>query len=292
MLSVLIPIYNFDVTNFVHDLTSQCKAAEINHEIICVDDGSDTEFKKKNQSISTLDCVTYTELPGNIGRSAIRNLLAEKATFNHLLFVDCDSKTLNANYISNYLKNINNPVVYGGRCYDNKPSHPSQILRWHYGVKRESHSAEIRKSKPYLSFMANNFLIHKDIYLKVKMDEKITQYGHEDTLFGQQLQQLNISITHIDNPLVHIGLESNSEFLKKTINGVENLAQLIKDRKISNSTKLIDYYYKIKKLGLQYVLEKTIRLFLPIIQKNLTSARPQLFLFDLYKLYYLVSFMR
>lgn len=114
MLSILIPIYNFDVVGFVKDLSNQASACNIEFKILCFDDGSITEFKSKNQELATLPNVVYTELPQNVGRSKIRNLLAEKAQFEYLLFLDCDSTTNNNQFVRNYIENLkSNTVVYG-----------------------------------------------------------------------------------------------------------------------------------------------------------------------------------
>lgn len=282
MLSILVPIFNFDVTNFVSELHQQCINENIEFEIICIDDKSTLNYKKINSTLKTLPNVSYTELDVNIGRSKIRNLLAEKANFNNLLFVDCDSKISSTNYIKNYLSNIENyNVIYGGRNYLENCDNAKK-LRWLYGVKRESISASIRNMNPHTSFMANNFLIKKEIYNSIKMDETITEYGHEDTLFGKELKRKNISILHIDNPLTHIGLENSSVFLDKTKNGIVNLCNLYKKGKIGNEISLISAYEKYKIL---------IPFYLPILTllksffiKNLKSDKPNLLYFDLYKL--------
>ena len=47
-------------------------------------------------------------------------------------------------------------------------------------------------------------------------------YGHEDTLFAMELKRHGFAVTHIDNPLEHIGIEPVEEFLRKSANGVTN----------------------------------------------------------------------
>jgi len=50
MLSILIPVYNFNVTQLVQTLAEQCAATGEAYEIICFDDGSTPEFKAQNTS--------------------------------------------------------------------------------------------------------------------------------------------------------------------------------------------------------------------------------------------------
>lgn len=103
MLSILIPIFNFDVRPLVSDLHGQCEAAGIGYEILCFDDGSTPEFKQKNKEIWKRPNVIYREMPKNLGRSAIRNALGKAARFEYLLFMDCDSRVVSPDFIQKYL---------------------------------------------------------------------------------------------------------------------------------------------------------------------------------------------
>ena len=51
MLSVLIPVFNYDITDLVFELHQQLTENEIAFEIIAVDDGSNEEFTSKNKDI-------------------------------------------------------------------------------------------------------------------------------------------------------------------------------------------------------------------------------------------------
>ncbi len=294
MLSILIPIYNFDVVDFVKDLSTQASLCKIDFEILCFDDDSTEEFKIKNRQITTIQGVAYTELQKNIGRSKIRNLLAENAKYEYLLFLDCDSKTNTAAFIKNYISSAKpNTVVYGGRNYAAEPpENKDSTFRWWYGIKRETIAVSDRAKQPYHSFMTNNFLIPRDLFLSIKLNEELTGYGHEDTLLGIALKTKQIPILHIDNPLCHIGLESVDEFLKKTWEGIQNLVLLIQSGQVDNSIKLYRYYELVKKIGvenkvLEYYLKNKIN-----IEQKLKGEKPNLRWFDIYKLGYLISLMK
>jgi glycosyltransferase involved in cell wall biosynthesis len=291
MLSILIPIYNFNVIAFVSDLQQQANWCKIDFEIICVDDCSGANFKKENLSLRNISNVIYEELPENIGRSKIRNLLAEKANYDNLLFLDCDSAVADDNFIKRYVDAIDDSgVIYGGRCYEkNAPTDTNEHFRWWYGVQRETISVENRKKQPYDAFMTNNFLVKKAIYQNIKLDESLKGYGHEDTLFGLELKKKKISIKHIENPLCHIGLEPFEEYILKTEEGIRNLKHLIETNKIDSSVKLYRYYLLLNKFGLTnkvfnyYQNNKT-----EILQK-LKEKEPKIRWFDLYKMGYLIS---
>ncbi len=287
MLSILIPIYNYDVTKLVTKLSKQCQRAKIQFEIICFDDGSRPNIKAKNATLRALFRVNYVEMSENLGRSKIRNWLTKAASFEHLLFMDCDSKVPGANYIKNYIAVIGkHDVVYGGRSYQKKaPASQKKHLHWKYGTYREALSAKKRKKAPYLNFMSNNFMMKRSIAEANKLDESLTQYGYEDTLFALQLKAQGIQITHIDNPLEHKGLETNKVFLKKVHLATENLVRLYRSGDI-RSTRLIDFHHRLK---FWKILPFVLRYFEKNednIRRKLQEKNPDLKNLQLYKLYH------
>lgn len=290
MFSILVPIYNFDCTELITELHRQASGSGKKFEILCYDDCSDESVRSVNAKLSELDHITYKQLDSNHGRSAIRNLLATEAQFEFLIFLDCDSAVTNSDFVSNYITEMKpGQVVCGGRVYSqNPPEHYSRFLRWKTGSEKEVFPAEVRQRKPYKSFMTNNFVVPKDVFLSIRMDESLTQYGHEDTLFGIELKRRKIPIGHIDNPLAHIGLETAQEFLAKTRQGLENLITLINRGAITDDVKIFRYYKGLKRTGLSKpVLKKFIKN-RKEMEANLCSAKPNIKKFDQYKIGYLL----
>ena len=78
-LSVLIPVFNRDVTGLVHDLLAQVPDWAGPVEVLLLDDASADEFRQLNRPLAKLPGVQYQELPRNVGRAAIRNQLAAAA---------------------------------------------------------------------------------------------------------------------------------------------------------------------------------------------------------------------
>ena len=89
---------------FVRDLHQSAIDAGIVFEIRIYDDESGKKWTKINEVLGDLDGVEYQSLPNNIGRSAIRNKLAEEANYPYLLFIDGDSALVNPNYIASMTK--------------------------------------------------------------------------------------------------------------------------------------------------------------------------------------------
>ena len=209
MISILIPVYNCNIVSLVYDLHNQAAASSVPFEIIVLDDCSSELLRDQNKDVIKLSSVKFIELEQNIGRASIRNKLAGMASFPTLLFMDCDSKVLDADYIKRYLPYCGKDIVVcGGRMYRPvPPDEPEMMLRWLYGIKREQLPANVRNKDPYHSFMTNNFLISRIILSQIRFDESLVHYGHEDTLFGFELKKKGIPVIHIQNPLIHIGLE-------------------------------------------------------------------------------------
>jgi glycosyltransferase involved in cell wall biosynthesis len=290
MISVLIPVYNFDVRQLVHDLHRQLTTAGIEFEILCFDDGSKEEFNVINQSIINQSQVTLHQLPFNLGRTRIRNALAKAARHPYLLFMDCDSRVVSPNYIRRYVEQLQpGTVLYGGRTYTPTPPHqPELYFHWLYGTRREQISSEVRQLNPYHAFMTNNFLIPKIIFDQIRFNEHLTQYGHEDTLFGMELKKQQIKILHLNNPLAHIGLENTNTFLEKTEQGIQNLVWLSKTHP-ELETRLLKTYQILQKARLDRVVYFILKMAVPLLLHNIKSKKPDLRLFDLYKLQLLIK---
>jgi GT2 family glycosyltransferase len=289
-LSICIPIFNHDCTDLILRLDEQCALSGVPYEIVLLDDGS-TLYKEKNRNLTGLEKVNYVELPQNIGRAAIRNRLTETAQFSHLLFMDCDTQIIDNRFIENYLsaaKKNDADVILGGVCYsDEKPPQP-YLLRWIYGKNREERPAHERNQQPYRAFTAFNALIRKEVFEKVRFDEYLKTYGHEDTLLGWQMKKENFVMTHIDNPARKIGLATNDIYLKRNAEAVENLWKIYQKIEEKNlfreDVKILKYFHILERIHIEYIFYNTIRIFNNFIFKNLKSDNPNLHLLDLYKL--------
>ncbi len=292
MLSILIPVYNFDVRALVVRLQHQGEKSLIPYEIICLDDNSSEQFRNLNRELEQLENVSYSKLQKNIGRSAIRNRLAEMANYEFLLFMDCDSMPETDFFVFNYAAKLEeNTVLYGGRSYSpEKPFDKSLYFHWFYGSSREVKSVLERSQNPFRSFMTNNFVIPKKLMLEIGFDESLKQYGHEDTVFGLELKRRGVQILHLDNPLRHIGLEKASVFLKKSEQAIENLLLLMHKHDLKDDIKLLRYFVKTRVLHpIIYIWFYLFRSYLKI---KLVGPKPSLRTFDLYKLGYMVYFSK
>lgn len=285
MLSILIPTYNYTIYKLVHELHKQLEATEVAYEIIVSEDNS-SKYTKENKEVTSFSNTSYIIQKQNLGRTKNREALANVATYHWLLFLDADIIPASPLFIKNYIDAIKEDidVVFGGISYQETSPTPNQYLRWYYGTHREAQPVEKRKRQPWF-IISQNLLIKKDIFLKANVSKE-NRYGL-DNLFSHQLKVLQAQILHIDNPIIHLGLEENTVFLKKTIEAVETTVYYEEKEMMECTLSSLQKSYcmlrKRKAIGL------FMRLFTPFkkrIEKKLLGKSPSLFLFDLYKLHH------
>ena len=291
MLSILIPTYNYDTYELALTLHRQALKANIIFELLVYDDASTSPIKNNNR-IDNLNFAKFKTLEKNIGRSAIRNLLANDAIFNWVLFLDADTKIINDNFIQTYLNQIDShkEIIYGGIGYQKSKPHNNQMLRWVYGNKREALKVSDRNENPHLRFLTLNFLSKREVFKKLKFNTDIPNLRHEDTLFALDAKKKNLSVTHIDNPVLHLGLESSSIFLKKSEEATAVLYSFVKQKLIrAQDTALSRYAESLIKYKLHHFVIFIYKILKKNLKKQLLSNTPSLVLFDFYRLGYYLS---
>jgi len=290
MISILIPTYNYSILELVQTLHVQGSELSCPFEIRIIDDASEEIYHEQNKIIAELEHVQYRRLSKNTGRSKIRNILATEARYDYFLFMDCDAKVSNNNFLKCYIEECHSrAIVCGGTDYEEDEPVQSKHLRWYYGIKREKRSAEERNIEPNSSFSTFNFLVSKEVFQEVGFDEKLSRYGHEDTLFGLELKQKGYIVKHINNPLVHLGLDSNKDFVFKTKQSIKNLYILTEQNKknpeLYTSIKVLHYYKKLHNFGVTRLVGFLYKVFHGFLEQRII-AKNNLVYFDLLKLGY------
>ena len=257
MLSILIPCRHYDCSELVAELHRQCKDVGLEYEILVGDDNG--------------------EKP--LGRAAMRNQLLEKSQYDYVLFMDADAMVCRLDFIRKYWNHKDEaPVILGGLETPDKPKEKGYMLRWKY--------ENANKTKE--NFTVFNAFFSKSIFERVRFDdEKCKSYGHEDTLFGVDLQKNGILPLYINNPLIHNGIDTSEAFLKKSEIAIENLIKI--GEPLVSRTHLGGMGISLKKLHLAFVVKGLFRMFKSSIRRNLLSEKPSLKLFQFYKLGYFIE---
>jgi glycosyltransferase involved in cell wall biosynthesis len=289
-ISLLIPVCDYDIVAIVHSMKGCIGKIPEFVEILIGDDGSTMENRSRYMSLEG-EGVRVIVSEKNIGRAAIRNKLALEAKGDYLLFIDADTMipgTADA-YMMKWIEAIPSArVISGGVLYhESHPGDPDKMLRWKYGRKREQRKASEKNKMSYAAFSTFNVLIDKSIFSKLRFNEDLKQYGHEDTLFSYQLEKAGIKILHIDNGLFHEGLESNRDYLNKTRLGIENLSKLydnVTDKRVfSLSVRMLRIYNVLRVFRLTLILAGIFIRYRERMEIKIDSSNPSLILFAIYK---------
>ena len=297
MISVLIPIYNHNVLSLVSALQKQFKKAKVEFEIILLDDASEQQYRYKNAKLDFEEGVTYLQNLFNVGRAKVRNILASKAHFPYILFIDCDAAMADDDYIASYVAEIEKHkeesefIINGGILYRDKKPKENRYLRWYYGRHREQLSAEVRNKNPYALFTPFNVLMTRTLFPKYEFDESFETYGNEDTILGYALKSANIPVYHIDNGLYHEGLDTNKQYVQKVEQAIENLVSFVHSDNpivpdLYQDVKLLKAFNISKKYHCEALLQRLYRRQGERMKDRLTKS-PSLFWLDMYKLAYL-----
>ncbi len=292
MLSVLIPVYNYNIVALVDELHEQLLDSDITFEIKCLDDDSSLEFIENNKSINKLSNVSYSISQQNNGREITRQLLAESAKYEYLLFLDADTMPCENSFIKNYLGQLNTDVkaLFGGISYNAKRPNVEFLLRWTYGISKESIPASQRNKAPYRTITSPNFLIDKNTFIHFNSKIKRKDYGF-DVYFASLLQTDKIAILHIDNAVEHLGIEKSEIYLTKSEFALRTYHFLLNEDKIlGNDNGLLGLFIKLKRLKLNYVFSLIFKHFKNQFKTNLLGADPSITLFQFYRLSYLCNY--
>ncbi len=284
MLSILIPCYNYSCVDLVTTLHHQCTTQHIEFEILVSEDGGN-QFIEQNSQINSLHNSTYLANKLNLGRAGNINRLLHLARFKAMLILDCDLKPKNNTFVSNYLQliNDNRPLVcFGGIQYEK--SEEKHNLRYNYGIKREAILAKDRAKNPYKSLLTSNLLL---VNCQQEFDDRISTYGYEDLVFAEELKQKSIPVQHIDNQLLHLNVEENLAYLKKTEEALQTLIKLENEGFVQcGLTRISSIHNRFKKNYLNFTLSLLYVFFKTFLVKTILRKGRPLWMFDLYKLLY------
>lgn len=286
-LSILMPSYNNSCYDLVKELYKQAnniRNDDFRFEIIVADDGStDFSFIKQNKRINELPNCRYIVREKNVGRAAIRNVLAHEAKGEYLLFLDSDNSLGTSSFISNYIKQDGSDVICGGLRIEGDETKLLHNLRFLIEKAHEDkRTVKKRNNNRYSHFATCNFMVRRDIMLRIPFDERFHKYGYEDVLWGKQIKKENINIIHIDNPIVFNDFETNEQFISKTDDGIRTLFTF--KNELRGYSSIISTADKLKKLRISKLAAKTLRPFIKAMRRNLSGNNPIPQLFNIYKL--------
>ena len=229
-LSILIPVYNWDVGPLLTRLHSQClqlpEGEEV--EIIVLDDGSSETYG--NSTVAKhLSLVNYQESGVNRGRAETRNRLLRQARGEYVLFLDADMLPDHEDFIQTYLAQARKDaeIVCGGISYRQyREENPDCSFYLYKSCKTEALAPSVRSAAPWRYLFTSNIMVRRDILSSVHFDARFTGYGFEDIEWGIRLGG-SYAIAHIENSCSHMGVMHKKEVFTKMRDSIENYSLLL-----------------------------------------------------------------
>lgn len=224
-LSILIPVYNWDIAPLLRSLHAQGAALGKRGrvEIIAADDGSACKFENAAEA-ARLENVSYVEMPENRGRAAARNHLLHLAKGDYVLFLDADMLPDHDDFVQRYfdLAEKGSDAACGGISYLQADQRdPATSFYIYKSLRTEALPASARNRAPWRYLFTSNIMIRRAILEKVGFDPRFTGYGFEDIEWGLRLQEAH-GIEHIDNTCSHMGVMNKDQVFGKMRESVDN----------------------------------------------------------------------
>lgn len=285
-LSIAIPTRNDDCSQTVSKLLEQARReTSLDFEILIADDASDNaEVIRQLNIIGNQEGCRLIRLKENVGRAAVRNMLAREAKYDKVLFIDAGVDINNQDFLKTYILHANDAdIVCGGWKTEVGAETAKANLRAKYELDCEKNHTPLQRNKhPYRSFRTVNFLVHKDILLNNPFPADMTGYGYEDVVFGKQAEKAGCTVLHIDNPVVYKSYEDNEAFVSKTIQSVNTL--YIYRERIGQYSKLHSIAFRLRKLRLDSLMVFLYKQRSETWKKQLCGNCPSLRMLSLLKL--------
>ena len=229
-LSVLIPFYRDNPCALLKRL---CAKPPGGVEIILYDDGSDDSALGG----AVHAAVQAAPLPAmlvsarnNCGRAFARNTLTGAARGAWVLLLDADMMPPNAGFLQRWCACINDQapaIAFGGFIVPALSSvAPEQRLHLAFSQSADCLPAALRAQNPASTVCTSNLLVRSDVLRDHPFDDGFDGWGWEDVEWAARAAR-DHSIIHIDNPALHLGLETPETLLRRFRDSAANYARFV-----------------------------------------------------------------
>jgi glycosyltransferase involved in cell wall biosynthesis len=230
-LSVIIPVYNWDITLLVEALAREIVSGNLHDEIeiVIADDCSSSEYREKNQQeVNKHFFCRYYEQKKRGGRSVVRNFLVKQTKHPFVLMLDADMLPDKENFLSEYRQQITSDqkIICGGYSYKKRILQGKEYDFYFYkGQQTEEISVKERNETPWRYLFTGNVLAHRDVLNTIGFDENFINYGYEDIEWGIRLS-CNYPVHHIENTCSHLGLIPKKKAFVRMRSSIPNFLRL------------------------------------------------------------------
>jgi len=217
-LSVLVPFFADDATNLLAALDAQMTGLPI--EVLFYDDGTGDDALTDRMSKATSAATGAFNLitnPENKGRSAARNALYEAARSEWVLFLDADMLPARDDFLQNYLSLINvraADIFFGGFEVEPHAEDADRDVHRALSAVSDCLSLDERQASGPQFVASSNLCVRKEVLDKEPFDSGFSGWGWEDSEWAARVSKRFV-LTHVENPAIHLGLETTDTLLKR-----------------------------------------------------------------------------
>lgn len=231
LITIASPYYHDDPTGWMRALMDDPCAPDV--EVVLVDDGTG------DAGLDARVRAAVEAWPGparvirfhvNRGRARARNRLIEDARGRHILFVDADMMPGDDRFLTRYVQIVardSAAIVFGG--FTTQGSHVDRQTRLHRNLSEQTdcRPAIDRAQRGAYAVASNNLLVRADVLQRHAFDPDFTGWGWEDTEWAVRATEDGFGLLHIDNPAIHVGLDTTETVLGKYREAGANLRRMV-----------------------------------------------------------------
>jgi len=217
-LSVLIPFYKDDARALVETLDLQMGKLPI--EVLIYDDGTGDNALTANMRkvVETAKgAVKLINNRKNQGRSAARNALYDAARGEWVLFLDADMRPSHDIFLENYLSLIEvggADILFGGFEVESQQDDADRDIHRALSEVSDCLTLDERQAAGPQYVASSNLCVRRDVLETEPFDSGFSGWGWEDSEWAARVSK-RFTLLHIDNPAVHLGLETTETLLKR-----------------------------------------------------------------------------
>jgi len=229
-LSVLIPFYRDDASDLISELEGQLDPESV--EILIHDDGTrDHALTAKLEGLiadSPL-AIRLFNATENKGRSAARNALQLAARSDWVLFLDADMRPAQSDFLRNYLELISQgqaDIIFGGFRVETQKADKDRDLHRALSDVSDCLSLADRQAAGAQFVASSNLCVSKKVLEAEPFDDGFSGWGWEDSEWAARVSK-RFTLIHIDNPAIHLGLESTDTLLRRFATSGQNYRRFV-----------------------------------------------------------------
>lgn len=217
-LSVLIPFYKDDARALLKDLDSQLSDGQI--EVLFYDDGTnDTELtaNMRNAVATAKGPIRLITNENNQGRSAARNALFDAARGDWVLFLDADMRPAHNVFLGNYISLIEScgaDILFGGFEVEAQQADADRDIHRALSEISDCLTLDERQAAGPQYVASSNLCVRRKVLEEEPFDSGFTGWGWEDSEWAARVSK-RFTLVHVDNPAIHLGLETTETLLKR-----------------------------------------------------------------------------